>query len=53
MTPWPAIENGRLVEVIDMRFGTPLSPGFMARAVVNGRGEVVETAFRFGGPRHR
>ena len=53
VTPWPEIENGRLVEVFDMRFGSPASPGFMARAIVNGSGQVVESAFRFGTPRAR
>jgi inner membrane protein len=53
VTPWPAIENARLVEVFDMRFGTPVAPGFMASAVVDGRGTVVETRFHFGSPRPR
>ena len=26
VTPYPTIENGKLVEVFDMRFGTPLAP---------------------------
>jgi inner membrane protein len=53
VTPWPAIENAKLVEVFDLRFGTPLSPGFMAKAVVDGRGQVVESEFHFGTPRPR
>jgi inner membrane protein len=53
VTPWPAVEGGRLVEVFDMRFGTPLAPGFMARAVVNGSNQVVESEFHFGVPRAR
>ena len=53
VTPWPEIENGRLVEIFDMRFGSPAAPGFMARAILNGRGEVVETAVQFGTPRAR
>jgi hypothetical protein len=52
-TTWPHLENGRLVELFDMRFGTPASPGFMAKAVVDGRGQVVETDFKFGTPRPR
>jgi inner membrane protein len=51
VTPWPALENARLVEVFDMRFGTPLVPGFMAKAVVDGNGRVVEADFEFGSPR--
>jgi inner membrane protein len=53
ITPWPEIENGRLVEVFDMRFGSPAAPGFMATAILNGRGEVVETDVHFGTPRAR
>jgi inner membrane protein len=48
VTPYPALEGGRLVEVFDMRFGTPLSPGFMAWAVVNAQYAVVDSEFRFG-----
>jgi hypothetical protein len=53
VTSWPQLENGRLVELFDMRFGTPVSPGFMAKAIVDGHGQVVETDFRFGTPRAR
>jgi inner membrane protein len=53
VTPWPELDNARLVEVFDMRFGSPTSPGFMARAVVNDRGQVVESSFQFGTPHAR
>jgi inner membrane protein len=53
VTPWSAIENGRLVEVLDMRFGSPVAPGFMASAIVNGLGQVTESTFHFGVPRPR
>jgi inner membrane protein len=53
VTTWPQLENGRVVEVFDMRFGTPVSPGFMAKAIVDGRGQVVESDFTFGTPRPR
>ena len=53
VTPWPDVENGRVVEVFDMRFGTPTAPGFMAKAILNGRGEVIESDFQFGTPRPR
>jgi inner membrane protein len=53
VTPYPARENARLVEVFDMRFGTPMDPGFMVSAVVDSRGEVVESHFQFGGFRAR
>jgi len=47
VTPIPEPENGRLVQVFDLRFGTPMSPGFMVSAVVNGRLEVIEEIFLF------
>jgi len=53
VTPYPAVESGKLVEVFDMRFGSPLAPGFMTRAVVDGRGQVTETNFQFGSVRPR
>jgi inner membrane protein len=53
VAPFPAVENGRLVEAFDLRFGTPLAPGFMARAVLDGRLRVVESSFRFGAARPR
>jgi hypothetical protein len=36
-----------------LRFGTPLAPGFMARAVLDGRMQVVESSFQFGAVRPR
>jgi inner membrane protein len=53
VTPSPEHENARLVEVFDMRFGTPIDPGFMVSAVVDAHGQVIENNFRFGriGPR--
>jgi inner membrane protein len=53
VTPWPEIENARLVEVFDMRFGTPANPGFMARAIVGANGQIIQDDFRFGTPRAR
>jgi inner membrane protein len=53
VTPYPARENARLVEVFDLRFGTPLEPGFMVSAVVDAKGQVLESSFRFGGFRVR
>jgi len=48
VTPYPARENSRLVEVFDLRFGTPAEPGFMVRAVVDSRMRVVDSSFQFG-----
>jgi hypothetical protein len=36
------------VEAMDLRFGSPLSPGFVATAIVNSRFQVVRTWFTFG-----
>ena len=38
------LDNAHLVEVIDMRFGSPLAPGFMAKAVVDAAGVGCEPA---------
>jgi inner membrane protein len=46
-------ENGQRVEVLDMRFGTPLAPGFMANAVLDSKLQVVKTSFTFGAARPR
>lgn len=40
--------DGSLVQLIDLRFGTPESPGFQASAEVNAAGEVVRATFSFG-----
>jgi inner membrane protein len=53
VTPVPEPENGRLVEVFDLRFGTPLAPAFVARALVDSKLQVVQTSFRFGAARPR
>lgn len=47
VSPVPSPENGKLVEVFDLRFGTPMAPGFMASAVVDSALRVVQTTFRF------
>jgi len=46
-TPVP---DGTLVELIDLRFGTPQNPGFEARAVVDAEGVVHDARFTFGNP---
>jgi inner membrane protein len=53
ISPVPQPEGARQVEVIDMRFGSPLHPGFEAAAVVTTRNQVVETSFQFGRLRPR
>lgn len=53
VTPVPEPENGRLVEVFDLRFGAPSAPAFVARALVDSKLQVVQTSFRFGAARPR
>jgi inner membrane protein len=53
VSPSAELENGRLVEVFDMRFGSPQEPGFMASALVDSENRVVKTAFQFGRVRPR
>jgi hypothetical protein len=48
ITPAAEPENGRLVEVFDMRFGSPQTPGFMASALLDSANRVVKTSFQFG-----
>ena len=45
--------NSKLVQVFDMRFGTPAEPGFHVAALVDGLGQVHETPFQFGPVRSR
>ncbi len=42
--------DGTMVELIDLRFGTPESPGFEARARVDASGVVHDAQFTFGRP---
>jgi hypothetical protein len=53
ISPAASPENGKLVEVFDMRFGTPVAPGFMVSAVLDSRLRVIETSFQFGRLRPR
>ena len=48
VTPVPEPPNSRRVEAMDLRFGTPSAPAFVASAVVDGAGRVVESGFEFG-----
>jgi inner membrane protein len=51
--PVPDPENGTQVEAMDLRFGAPPRPAFVATAIVDGRRQVIRSWFRFGitGPR--
>ncbi len=48
VSPVAEPEGGKLVEVFDMRFGSPASPGFRCGAILNARLDVVRTYFDFG-----
>ena len=53
ITPAAEPENSTLVEVFDLRFGTPQEPGFMASALLDSRLRVLKTSFQFGKLRAR
>ncbi|MGA2143681.1 MAG: metal-dependent hydrolase [Bryobacteraceae bacterium] len=53
VSPAPDLEGGKLVEVFDLRFGTPLAPGFMASATVDAQQHVVRANFQWGRLRPR
>jgi inner membrane protein len=53
VSPAPALDGGKLVELFDLRFGTPSAPGFQAVAVVDSRLRVRGSSFRFGVLRSR
>jgi inner membrane protein len=48
VSPADEPENAKAVEVMDMRFGSPLAPGFTVSAVVDSRLRVLRAAFQFG-----
>jgi inner membrane protein len=53
VSPAPEPEGAKTVEIIDLRFGTPTSPGFLAGALVTSRLQVIDAYNRFGRPRPR
>lgn len=53
VSPASEPENGRTVELLDMRFGTPREPGFVATALVDERNRVLKSSFSFGAARPR
>jgi inner membrane protein len=52
-TPVADPEGAIRVEAMDLRFGTPAEPGFVASAMVNQRRQVIRSGFTFGAPRLR
>jgi len=53
IVPVPEPENAQRVEVLDLRFGTPLAPGFLASAVLDSNLHAISTSFTFGPARPR
>ena len=53
VSPAPDLDNGKLVELLDLRFGNPLAPGFMAGALVDSGLHVVRTEYMWGIPQPR
>ncbi|MEI9972275.1 MAG: metal-dependent hydrolase [Ignavibacteriota bacterium] len=48
VSPASDIENGKTVEVIDLRFGTPPAPAFVATATFDANLKPVNSSFQFG-----
>jgi inner membrane protein len=46
--PSAAVENGKTVEVIDLRFGNPPAPAFVVRATFDANLHAVDSSFQFG-----
>jgi inner membrane protein len=53
VTPLAEAGDSTLVEVFDLRFGTPTVPGFRVSGLVDARGEVTQDEFQFGNVRPR
>jgi inner membrane protein len=52
-TPAEQVESGTRVEAMDLRFGDPQSPAFVATAIVDAKNRVTRAWFQFGGARPR
>jgi inner membrane protein len=52
-SPAPDLDEGIRVDAMDLRFGAPPSPGFMATAIVDRNGRVVESRFNYAPPPDR
>lgn len=51
--PVADLQDGREVQVVDLRFGSPQAPAFSASALVDSRGQVLRTSFSYGRLRPR
>jgi len=48
VSPAADIENGKTVEVVDLRFGSPSAPVFRVSATLDSRLRPVSSSFQFG-----
>jgi len=48
ISPAGDLDGGKVVEVFDLRFGTPLAPGFMVRTTLDSKLRPVSTSFQYG-----
>jgi len=48
VAPSSELENGKTVEVMDLRFGTPATPAFVVRATFDANLRPVSSSFQFG-----
>jgi membrane-bound metal-dependent hydrolase YbcI (DUF457 family) len=53
LEPAPDRERATRVRLVDLRFGTPIEPGFESVATVSDRNQVLDSVFTFGVPRPR
>ena len=53
VTPSGQAEGATEVDAMDLRFGDPQEPGFVATAIVDANQRVLRAWFQFGGPRPR
>jgi hypothetical protein len=53
VSPAPDLENGKTVEVIDLRFGSPQAPAFVVSATLDSNLRPVSSSFQFGLSRQR
>ena len=48
VSPAPDLADGRMVQLTDLRFGTPSAPGFIATAILDARLKPVRAWFAWG-----
>ena len=48
ISPAADVENGKVVEIVDLRFGTPLAPGFIVSTTLDAALRPIQSSFQFG-----